>query len=88
MGGSLPPLRYGNQQLTGPRRFRFVKSSVLKIGSGVGGRASGQLHLHLQAAGVQLHHQQVISKRQMTPSAARVNRWDFVVGRPHTGISV
>lgn len=73
VGGSLQLRPYGNQQLTGPRRFRFVKSAVLKIGSGVGGRRRGQLHLHLRAAGVQLHRQRVASQRQMIPSATRVN---------------
>lgn len=60
MGGSLcfrHPLQYGKQQLTGPRRFGFVKSAVLKISSRVAGRARGQLHLHLPAVGVQSHSQ-------------------------------
>lgn len=87
--GSRHPLPYGKQQLTGPRRFRFVKSAVLKIGSGVGGRGGGegQLHFHLPAARVQLHRQHVTSKRRVMPSAARVNRWDRR-GSRGTGISI
>lgn len=89
LGEFLRPLPYGNQQLTGPRRFRFVKSAVLKIGSGDGGRGRGAAAS--PSAG---------SQSSVAPSACSIKEANdtelsscklmglLAVGRPCSGISV